>query len=82
MSHSMEARRGNGLWSLAAARWDTKEFEVECPFSHEVEVKPNHSRELSRSSRWMTMHEDVHELVVGECHEPNSQGRVLHGSIA
>ncbi|GKC01584.1 hypothetical protein Tco_0987720, partial [Tanacetum coccineum] len=22
----------------------------------------------------MTMHEVVHELVVGECHEPNSEG--------
>nr|GEV20998.1 hypothetical protein [Tanacetum cinerariifolium] len=27
-----------------------------------------------RSSVRMTMHEDVHEMVVGECHEPNSKG--------
>ncbi|GKC71543.1 hypothetical protein Tco_1117426 [Tanacetum coccineum] len=32
------------------------------------------SIEGCRSSMRMTMHEVVHEMVVGECHEPNSEG--------
>nr|GEY14306.1 hypothetical protein [Tanacetum cinerariifolium] len=32
------------------------------------------SFEGCRSSVRMTMHEDVHEMVVGECHESNSKG--------
>nr|GEX59923.1 hypothetical protein [Tanacetum cinerariifolium] len=35
---------------------------------------PKQNRSRRRSSVRMTMHEVVHEMVVGECHEPNSEG--------
>ncbi|GKE36612.1 hypothetical protein Tco_1460017, partial [Tanacetum coccineum] len=39
-----------------------------------AKVSKAKSFEGCRSSVRMTMHEVVHEMVVGECHEPNSEG--------
>nr|GEY13018.1 hypothetical protein [Tanacetum cinerariifolium] len=50
-----------------------KELKVECPFKPGSRSKAK-SFEGCRSSVRMTMHEVVHEMVVGECHEPNSEG--------
>nr|GEU59553.1 protein tesmin/TSO1-like CXC 5 [Tanacetum cinerariifolium] len=50
-----------------------KELKVECPFKPRSRSKAK-SFEGCRSSVRMTMHEVVHEMVVGECHEPNSEG--------
>ncbi|GJR42476.1 hypothetical protein Tco_1310579 [Tanacetum coccineum] len=50
-----------------------KELKVECPFNLWSQNKAK-SFEGCRSSVRMTMHEVVHEMVVGECYEPNSEG--------
>ncbi|GJY86501.1 nucleotide-diphospho-sugar transferase [Tanacetum coccineum] len=47
---------------------------------HEAGVKPNHLIEVVRL-RLMPMQDVVLDLVVGECHEPNSEGRVPLGSM-
>ncbi|GJT40595.1 hypothetical protein Tco_0940460 [Tanacetum coccineum] len=60
ISHSMEARRRNGLIQMVDDSRCTRN-----------KAKPF---EGCRSSVRMTMHEVVHEMVVGECHEPNSKG--------
>ncbi|GJX97896.1 hypothetical protein Tco_0353694 [Tanacetum coccineum] len=53
ISHSMEARRSNGLIPMVD--------DSRCTLDR------------CRLSVRMTMHEDVHEMVVGECHETNSE---------
>ncbi|GKE40732.1 hypothetical protein Tco_1464137 [Tanacetum coccineum] len=50
-----------------------KELKVECPFQPRSWSKAK-SFEGCRSLVRMTMHEVVYEMVVGECHELNSEG--------
>nr|GEX76703.1 hypothetical protein [Tanacetum cinerariifolium]GEY18529.1 hypothetical protein [Tanacetum cinerariifolium] len=50
-----------------------KELKVECPFKPRSQSKAK-SFEGCRSSVRMAMHEVVQEMVVGESHEPNSEG--------
>ncbi|GKC53382.1 hypothetical protein Tco_1076127 [Tanacetum coccineum] len=67
ISHSMEARRSNGLIQMVDDSRCTLDLKS-------LERSKAKSFEGCRSSVRMTMHDVVHEMVVGECHEPNSKG--------
>ncbi|GJW23080.1 hypothetical protein Tco_0033702 [Tanacetum coccineum] len=64
ISHSMEARRSNGRIQMVD----------DSPCLLDLNRSKAKSFEGCRSSVRMTMHEVVHEMVTGECHEPNSEG--------
>nr|GEX72857.1 hypothetical protein [Tanacetum cinerariifolium] len=66
-AHSMEAKRSNGLIQMV----DDSHCTLDLKSPKRSKAK---SFEGCRSSMRMTMHKVVHEMVVGECHEPNSKG--------
>ncbi|GJS47367.1 RNA-directed DNA polymerase, eukaryota, reverse transcriptase zinc-binding domain protein [Tanacetum coccineum] len=67
ISHSMEARRSNGLIQMV----DDSRCTLDLKSPERSKAK---SFEGCPSLVRMTMHEVVHEMVVGECDEPNSEG--------